>query len=146
MKTNGVLSLAGTAFVGCLFASSTALAAVDERSNSNTNWVAHCVTQTKNLHVSIYDDGHVSVGSTSLDLSELDWFLKNHVPKFRHRQRVFICADRHVRYRVFMDVINHLSLDGFHKMSLVAENITGSPPGSPSENVSADNSPVTTPK
>ncbi len=45
-----------------------------------------------------------------------------------------------------MDVINHLSLDGFHKMSLVAENITGSPPGSPSENVSADNSPVTTPK
>ncbi len=45
-----------------------------------------------------------------------------------------------------MDVINQFSLNGFHKMSLIAENITGSPPGSPSENVSADNPPVTTPK
>ena len=38
-------------------------------------------------------------------------------------ERVFIRADRHVRYRQFMDVINQLQLDGYYKIGLIAENL-----------------------
>ncbi|HXV01115.1 MAG TPA: biopolymer transporter ExbD [Caulobacteraceae bacterium] len=38
-------------------------------------------------------------------------------------ERIFIRADRHVRYRVFMDVINQLQLDGYYKIGLIAENL-----------------------
>ena len=40
-------------------------------------------------------------------------------------ERVFIRADRHVRYRQFMDVINQLQLDGYYKIGLIAENLGG---------------------
>ena len=39
-------------------------------------------------------------------------------------ERIFIRADRHVRYRQFMDVINQLQLDGYYKIGLIAENLT----------------------
>ena len=38
-------------------------------------------------------------------------------------ERIFIRADRHVRYRQFMDVINQLQLDGYYKIGLIAENL-----------------------
>lgn len=38
-------------------------------------------------------------------------------------QQVFIRADRHVRYRQFMDVINQLQTDGYYKVGLIAENL-----------------------
>ncbi|HEY2178013.1 MAG TPA: biopolymer transporter ExbD [Caulobacteraceae bacterium] len=40
-------------------------------------------------------------------------------------ERIFIRADRHVRYRTFMDVINQLQLDGYYKIGLIAENLGG---------------------
>ncbi len=40
-------------------------------------------------------------------------------------QRIFIRADRHVRYRQFMDVINQLQLDGYFKIGLIAEDLGG---------------------
>jgi biopolymer transport protein ExbD len=40
-------------------------------------------------------------------------------------ERIFIRADRHVRYRQFMDVINQLQLDGYYKIGLIAENLGG---------------------
>ncbi|MEO8927453.1 MAG: biopolymer transporter ExbD [Caulobacteraceae bacterium] len=40
-------------------------------------------------------------------------------------QQVFIRADRHVRYRQFMDVINQLQLDGYFKVGLIAEDLGG---------------------
>ena len=40
-------------------------------------------------------------------------------------ERIFIRADRHVRYRQFMDVINQLQLDGYYKIGLIAENLNG---------------------
>ena len=40
-------------------------------------------------------------------------------------ERIFIRADRHVRYRQFMDVINQLQLDGYYKIGLIAENLDG---------------------
>ena len=38
-------------------------------------------------------------------------------------ERVFIRADRKVRYRSFMDVINQLQRDGYYKIGLIAENL-----------------------
>jgi biopolymer transport protein ExbD len=38
-------------------------------------------------------------------------------------ERVFIRADRHVKYRQFMDVINRLQVLGFYKIGLIAENL-----------------------
>ena len=38
-------------------------------------------------------------------------------------ERIFIRADRHVRYRQFMDVINQLQRDGYFKIGLIAENL-----------------------
>ncbi len=38
-------------------------------------------------------------------------------------ERIFIRADRHVRYRQFMVVINQLQLDGYYKIGLIAENL-----------------------
>lgn len=38
-------------------------------------------------------------------------------------ERIFIRADRHVRYRSFMDVINQLQRDGYYKIGLIAENL-----------------------
>jgi biopolymer transport protein ExbD len=39
-------------------------------------------------------------------------------------ERIFIRADRHVRYRQFMDVINQLQRDGYYKIGLISENLT----------------------
>jgi biopolymer transport protein ExbD len=40
-------------------------------------------------------------------------------------ERIFIRADRHVRYRQFMDVINQLQLDSYYKIGLIAEDLGG---------------------
>ena len=39
------------------------------------------------------------------------------------QERVFIRADKHVRFREFMDVINQLQTDGFYKIGLISENL-----------------------
>ena len=39
-------------------------------------------------------------------------------------ERVFIRADKKVRYRAFMDVINQLQRDGYYKIGLIAENLS----------------------
>jgi biopolymer transport protein ExbD len=38
-------------------------------------------------------------------------------------ERIFIRADRHVRYRQFMDVINQLQRDGYYKIGLISEDL-----------------------
>ena len=39
------------------------------------------------------------------------------------QERVFIRADKHVRFKEFMDVINQLQTDGFYKIGLISENL-----------------------
>jgi biopolymer transport protein ExbD len=38
-------------------------------------------------------------------------------------ERIFIRADKHVKYREFMDVINQLQVDGYYKIGLISENL-----------------------
>ena len=81
--------------------------------------------------ISIQDTGQifVSFGKTEIRPSSMqrlgyDLAQSLGVPNPTN-QRVFIRADRHVRYRTFMDVINQLQLDGYYKIGLIAEDLGG---------------------
>ena len=43
----------------------------------------------------------------------------------RVNQQVFIRADQHVKYGVFMAVVNRLQLDGYYKIGLISEEVQG---------------------
>jgi biopolymer transport protein ExbD len=81
--------------------------------------------------ISIQDSGQifVSFGKTEIRPSSMerlgyDLAQSLSVPNPTN-ERIFIRADRHVRYRQFMDVINQLQLDGYYKIGLIAENLGG---------------------
>jgi biopolymer transport protein ExbD len=40
-------------------------------------------------------------------------------------QQVFIRADQHVKYGVFMGVVNRLQIDGYYKIGLISEEVQG---------------------
>ncbi|MFI4976127.1 MAG: biopolymer transporter ExbD [Caulobacterales bacterium] len=78
-------------------------------------------------YISISDSGQifVSMGKTELKPSSLEALAADlpvslAVPN-PTGQRIFIRADRHVRYRQFMDVINKLQDDGYFKIGLISE-------------------------
>src|SRR5438477_7765275 len=80
-------------------------------------------------YISIQDNGEVFVSfgktdirPTTMDNLERDLAAALAVPNYKE-ERVFIRADRHVRYRQFMDVINRLQTAGFYKIGLIAENL-----------------------
>lgn len=82
-------------------------------------------------YISIQDSGQlfVSFGKTeirptTMETLESDLAASLAVPNYKE-ERVFIRADRHVRYRQFMDVINRLQTLGFYKIGLIAENLGG---------------------
>ena len=79
--------------------------------------------------ISIQDSGqiYVSFGASQIRPSSMERLASDlpaslNVPN-PTSQRIFIRADRHVRYRQFMDVINQLQLDGYYKIGLIAENL-----------------------
>ena len=79
--------------------------------------------------ISIQDSGQifVSMGKTALKPSSMAG-LASDLPVSLGvgnptNERIFIRADRHVRYRQFMDVINQLQIDGYYKIGLIAENL-----------------------
>jgi biopolymer transport protein ExbD len=39
------------------------------------------------------------------------------------REQVFIRADQHARYGVFMSVVNRLQMDGYYKIGLISEEV-----------------------
>ena len=79
--------------------------------------------------ISIQDSGQifVSFGKSDIRQSSMDK-LATDLPSSLGvanptNERIFIRADRHVRYRQFMDVINQLQTDGYYKIGLIAENL-----------------------
>jgi biopolymer transport protein ExbD len=81
--------------------------------------------------ISIQDSGQifVSFGKTEIRPSAMDRLGYDLAASLSvanpTQERIFIRADRHVRYRQFMDVINQLQLDGYYKIGLIAENLGG---------------------
>jgi biopolymer transport protein ExbD len=83
--------------------------------------------------ISIQDSGQifVSMGKSALKPSSMAG-LASDLPVSLAvanptNERVFIRADRHVRYRQFMDVINQLQQDGYYKIGLISENLDTPP-------------------
>ena len=81
--------------------------------------------------ISMQDNGQifVSFGKTEIRPSAMDRLGYDLAASLAvatpTQERIFIRADRHVRYRQFMDVINQLQLDGYYKIGLIAENLGG---------------------
>jgi biopolymer transport protein ExbD len=83
--------------------------------------------------ISIQDSGQifVSMGKSSMKQSSMAG-LAGDLPTSLGvanptQERVFIRADRHVRYRQFMDVINQLQRDGYYKIGLISEDLGPAP-------------------
>ncbi len=81
--------------------------------------------------ISIQDSGqiYVSMGKSSMKQSSMEG-LAYDLPASLGvanptNERIFIRADRHVKYRQFMDVINQLQRDNYYKIGLIAENLDG---------------------
>ncbi len=80
--------------------------------------------------ISIQDSGqiYVSFGKTDIrqtSMQALGGDLAKSLDKPNPtNERIFIRADRHVRYRQFMDVINQLQRDGYYKIGLISEDLT----------------------
>jgi biopolymer transport protein ExbD len=81
--------------------------------------------------ISIQDSGqiYVSFGANQIKPSSMDGLASDLAASLAvpnpTNERIFIRADRHVRYRQFMDVINQLQLDGYFKIGLIAEDLGG---------------------
>jgi len=81
--------------------------------------------------ISIQDSGliYVSYGENQIKPSSMDGLATDlaaslGVPNPTN-ERIFIRADKHVKYRQFMDVINQLQVDGYFKIGLIAEDLGG---------------------
>jgi biopolymer transport protein ExbD len=81
--------------------------------------------------ISIQDSGQIFVSfgksevrPSSMDRLSYDLAASLSVPNPTN-ERIFIRADRHVKYRQFMEVINQLQQDGYYKIGLIAENLGG---------------------
>jgi biopolymer transport protein ExbD len=81
--------------------------------------------------ISIQDDGQilVSYGKSAVRPSSMAGLASDLASSLGvanpTNERIFIRADRHVKYRQFMDVINQLQADGYYKIGLIAENLEG---------------------
>jgi biopolymer transport protein ExbD len=79
--------------------------------------------------ISIQDNGQIYVSFGKNDIRQSSMAaLASDLPQSLGvanptNERIFIRADRHVRYRQFMDVINQLQRDGYYKIGLISEDL-----------------------
>jgi biopolymer transport protein ExbD len=78
----------------------------------------------KPTYISLREDGQILIvdAPTTLDTLARDLSAKLAVPDPK-TQTVLIRADRLVRYKDFMAVVNDLQTNGFYKVALIAENL-----------------------
>jgi biopolymer transport protein ExbD len=80
----------------------------------------------KPTYINIRESGQILIvdAPTTLDTLARDLAAKFAVPDPRS-QTVLIRADRLVRYKDFMAVVNDLQTNGYYKVALIAENLSG---------------------
>jgi biopolymer transport protein ExbD len=85
--------------------------------------------KTKPTYISIHQDGQISIVDkpTSLESLTSDLTAALNKPKPKD-ETILIRADRLVRYRDFMSVVNQLQSEGFYKVALINENLSASAP------------------
>jgi biopolymer transport protein ExbD len=84
--------------------------------------------KTKPTYISIHQDGQIMIvdkPTTLPDLThDLDAALNKPNPK---NETILIRADRLVRYKDFMSVVNQLQTEGYYKVALINENLNANP-------------------
>ena len=85
--------------------------------------------KTKPTYISIHQDGQIMIVDkpTSLEALTTDLSAALNKPKPKD-ETILIRADRLVRYRDFMSVVNQLQSEGFYKVALINENLNASAP------------------
>jgi biopolymer transport protein ExbD len=86
----------------------------------------------KPTYLSIQQDGHVILVDKGVDgptsLATLDGDLVRALNKPNPRgETILIRADRLVKYKDFMAVVNQLQTDGYYKVALINENLSANP-------------------
>jgi TonB system transport protein ExbD (group 1) len=81
------------------------------------------------IYISITPDGNVFIGDKPTDLASMGDDLRKQI-RVRNptRERIFIRADKEVRYGDFMQVMNTLQDNGFYSVALIGQD--NSQPGS----------------
>jgi biopolymer transport protein ExbD len=85
--------------------------------------------KTKPTYISIHQDGQIMIVDkpTSLEALTTDLSAALNKPKPKD-ETILIRADRLVRYRDFMSVVNQLQSEGYYKVALINENLNASAP------------------
>ena len=87
-------------------------------------------TNAKPTYISIHQNGEIDIVTTPTTLQTLTGDLTKALNKPNPKnETILIRADRLVRYKDFMSVVNQLQTEGFYKVALINENLNGSTPG-----------------
>lgn len=79
----------------------------------------------KPIYISIKADGRVYLGSFPVEISEMGSELTKQIgTRDPSEERIFIRADKGVRYGTFMQVMNQLQDKGFYSVALVGRDIS----------------------
>jgi biopolymer transport protein ExbD len=82
--------------------------------------------KTKPTFISIHTDGQISIVDKPTSLETLTTDLSAALNKPHPKdETILIRADRLVRYKDFMSVVNQLQTEGFYKVALINENLGG---------------------
>lgn len=74
------------------------------------------------IYISIQPGGRVFIGDNPTDLATMGDDLRKQIRKRDpSRERIFIRADRYVRYGDFMQVMNTLQDNGFYSVALIGQ-------------------------
>ncbi len=80
--------------------------------------------KTKPTYISIKSDGQILIVDKPTSLSSLTDDLTASLNKPNPKdETILIRADRLVRYKDFMSVVNQLQTEGFYKVALISENL-----------------------
>ena len=79
----------------------------------------------KPIYISIQKSGGVYIGDFPTDLAVMGDDLRKQVGKRDpSKERIFIRADKEVRYGAFMEVMNTLQDNGFYSVALIGQDMT----------------------
>jgi biopolymer transport protein ExbD len=85
--------------------------------------------KTKPTYISIHQDGQIMIVDKPTSLASLTSDLSAALNKPKPKdETILIRADRLVRYRDFMSVVNQLQSEGFYKVALINENLNAEAP------------------
>jgi len=80
----------------------------------------------KPVYISMKDDGNIYIVAQATTLPTLQTDLQRAFGETDPRhETILIRADKNVRYGDFMSVVNQLQTDGFFKVSLINEDLSG---------------------